>query len=246
MPETLPTNPVNAYGNSKLAVDRMISDECRAHGLGAVSLRYFNVAGASGDARRGPRARDAPDPARPPGRRRQARARLGVRHRLPDRGRHRGARLHPHRGPRRGPHPRRSSAPRTRASTGSTTSATAPASPCARWSTRRARSRAARSRSRRRAGAPATRRAGGVVAEDPRRARLGPAQARDRDDDRRRLGVVRGPPRRLRRLKQRRPGLLHEEEDQDDDGDDQCDDGDGAGVHRDLPDGLTSILPLRG
>jgi UDP-glucose 4-epimerase len=49
MPETLPTNPVNAYGNSKLAIDRMISDECRAHGLGAVSLRYFNVAGASGD-----------------------------------------------------------------------------------------------------------------------------------------------------------------------------------------------------
>ena len=49
MPETLPPDPVNAYGNSKLAVDRMISDECRAHGLGAVSLRYFNVAGASGD-----------------------------------------------------------------------------------------------------------------------------------------------------------------------------------------------------
>ena len=48
MPETLPTSPVNAYGNSKLAVDRMISDECRAHGLGAVSLRYFNVAGACG------------------------------------------------------------------------------------------------------------------------------------------------------------------------------------------------------
>ena len=48
MPETLPGNPVNAYGNSKLAVDRMIADECRAHGLGAVSLRYFNVAGASG------------------------------------------------------------------------------------------------------------------------------------------------------------------------------------------------------
>ena len=48
MPETLPTSPVNAYGNSKLASDRMIADECRAHGLGAVSLRYFNVAGASG------------------------------------------------------------------------------------------------------------------------------------------------------------------------------------------------------
>ena len=49
MPETLPTAPVNAYGASKLAVDRMITDECRAHGLGAVSLRYFNVAGASGE-----------------------------------------------------------------------------------------------------------------------------------------------------------------------------------------------------
>jgi UDP-glucose 4-epimerase len=46
--ETAPTRPVNPYGASKLAVDRMISDECRAHGLGAVSLRYFNVAGASG------------------------------------------------------------------------------------------------------------------------------------------------------------------------------------------------------
>jgi UDP-glucose 4-epimerase len=47
--EDVRTEPVNAYGNSKLAVDRMISDECAAHGLGAVSLRYFNVAGASGD-----------------------------------------------------------------------------------------------------------------------------------------------------------------------------------------------------
>jgi UDP-glucose 4-epimerase len=40
--------PVNPYGESKLAVDRMIASECAAHGLGAVSLRYFNVAGASG------------------------------------------------------------------------------------------------------------------------------------------------------------------------------------------------------
>jgi UDP-glucose 4-epimerase len=48
MTEDLPTNPVNAYGNSKLAVDRMIADECSAHGLGATSLRYFNVAGAHG------------------------------------------------------------------------------------------------------------------------------------------------------------------------------------------------------
>jgi UDP-glucose 4-epimerase len=45
--ESAPTRPATAYGASKLAVDRMIGDECEAHGLGAVSLRYFNVAGAS-------------------------------------------------------------------------------------------------------------------------------------------------------------------------------------------------------
>ena len=49
MREDIPAAPVNAYGNSKLAIDRMIADECRAHGLGAASLRYFNVAGAHGD-----------------------------------------------------------------------------------------------------------------------------------------------------------------------------------------------------
>jgi UDP-glucose 4-epimerase len=48
IPETAPTRPTSPYGASKLAVDGMIGDFCRAHGLGAVSLRYFNVAGASG------------------------------------------------------------------------------------------------------------------------------------------------------------------------------------------------------
>ncbi|HTU84856.1 MAG TPA: UDP-glucose 4-epimerase GalE [Solirubrobacteraceae bacterium] len=47
IPETAPPRPINAYGASKLAVDLMIRDFCTAHGLGAVSLRYFNVAGAS-------------------------------------------------------------------------------------------------------------------------------------------------------------------------------------------------------
>ena len=65
IPETAPPRPSNAYGASKLAVDGMIGDFCRAHGLGAVSLRYFNVAGASGGLRRGSRARDAPDPEHP-------------------------------------------------------------------------------------------------------------------------------------------------------------------------------------
>ncbi|HEX5620338.1 MAG TPA: UDP-glucose 4-epimerase GalE, partial [Solirubrobacteraceae bacterium] len=49
MREDIPTAPVNAYGASKLAIDRIITDESRAHGLGAASLRYFNVAGASGE-----------------------------------------------------------------------------------------------------------------------------------------------------------------------------------------------------
>jgi UDP-glucose 4-epimerase len=50
IPETAPPRPVNAYGASKLAVDLMITDYCRAHGLGAVSLRSFSCARPSGDA----------------------------------------------------------------------------------------------------------------------------------------------------------------------------------------------------
>ena len=46
--EDAPTRPTNPYGAAKLAADRMISDVCAAHGIGAISLRYFNVAGASG------------------------------------------------------------------------------------------------------------------------------------------------------------------------------------------------------
>ncbi len=48
IPETSPTLPTNPYGASKLAVDAAIGFEAAATGLGAVSLRYFNVAGASG------------------------------------------------------------------------------------------------------------------------------------------------------------------------------------------------------
>jgi UDP-glucose 4-epimerase len=50
MDERTPTAPVNSYGASKLAVDMMLANESRAHELGATSLRYFNVAGTSGDA----------------------------------------------------------------------------------------------------------------------------------------------------------------------------------------------------
>ena len=45
--EDAPTRPTNTYGATKLAVDMMITGECAATPLAAVSLRYFNVAGAA-------------------------------------------------------------------------------------------------------------------------------------------------------------------------------------------------------
>jgi UDP-glucose 4-epimerase len=44
--ETAPTRPTNPYGASKLAVDTALAEHARMHRIGAVSLRYFNVAGA--------------------------------------------------------------------------------------------------------------------------------------------------------------------------------------------------------
>ncbi|GAA3182349.1 UDP-glucose 4-epimerase GalE [Rhodococcus baikonurensis] len=44
--ETAPTRPTNPYGATKLAIDHAITSYSIAHGLGATSLRYFNVAGA--------------------------------------------------------------------------------------------------------------------------------------------------------------------------------------------------------
>ena len=53
--EDAPTRPVNPYGASKLAVDTALAEYARMHGMAAVSLRYFNVAGAHADlAGRGP------------------------------------------------------------------------------------------------------------------------------------------------------------------------------------------------
>jgi UDP-glucose 4-epimerase len=46
--EDAPTRPTNPYGASKLAIDHAIGSYARAHGIAAVSLRYFNVAGAHG------------------------------------------------------------------------------------------------------------------------------------------------------------------------------------------------------
>jgi UDP-glucose 4-epimerase len=46
--EDAPAQPTNTYGATKLAIDHAIDSYASAHGLGAVSLRYFNVAGAHG------------------------------------------------------------------------------------------------------------------------------------------------------------------------------------------------------
>ncbi|HEX6871087.1 MAG TPA: UDP-glucose 4-epimerase GalE, partial [Micromonosporaceae bacterium] len=46
--ERSPLQPLNPYAASKLAVDLMLAGEAAGHGLGAVSLRYFNAAGAYG------------------------------------------------------------------------------------------------------------------------------------------------------------------------------------------------------
>lgn len=46
IPETAPARAVNPYGESKVVGERLIGDAVRAGDLRAVSLRYFNVAGA--------------------------------------------------------------------------------------------------------------------------------------------------------------------------------------------------------
>jgi len=46
--ESAPARPTNTYGATKLAIDHAITSFAAAHGLAAVSLRYFNVAGAYG------------------------------------------------------------------------------------------------------------------------------------------------------------------------------------------------------
>jgi len=46
IPETAPKDPASPYGDTKLACEWMIEAECKAYGLSAVALRYFNAAGA--------------------------------------------------------------------------------------------------------------------------------------------------------------------------------------------------------
>jgi UDP-glucose 4-epimerase len=53
--EDHPKQPVNPYGASKLAVDRMLDELHAAHGMKSVSLRYFNAGGADPDGTLGER-----------------------------------------------------------------------------------------------------------------------------------------------------------------------------------------------
>lgn len=47
--EILPTLPINPYGDSKLAAERLIAATARAHGIEGIALRYFNACGADPD-----------------------------------------------------------------------------------------------------------------------------------------------------------------------------------------------------
>lgn len=47
--ESHPTEPINAYGETKLAIERALPHYERAYGLTSVALRYFNASGADPD-----------------------------------------------------------------------------------------------------------------------------------------------------------------------------------------------------
>src|SRR5256886_13104239 len=47
--EASPPRPINPYGESKLAFERILRWYDQIHGLKFVSLRYFNAAGATGN-----------------------------------------------------------------------------------------------------------------------------------------------------------------------------------------------------
>ncbi len=55
IPESHPTQPINPYGHSKLAVEYVLQDYDAAHGLRSIALRYFNAAGAHPDGSLGER-----------------------------------------------------------------------------------------------------------------------------------------------------------------------------------------------
>ena len=81
-----PLAPINPYGASKAAVEQMLADVERAHGMrwARAPLLQRVRRGSGRGARRVPRARDAPDPGRARGGGRAAPRARALRHRLPD------------------------------------------------------------------------------------------------------------------------------------------------------------------
>ncbi|MFD0859917.1 UDP-glucose 4-epimerase GalE [Roseovarius aquimarinus] len=55
LPETLPRDPINPYGDSKAMVETVLERCVPAHGLRAIALRYFNASGADAEGRTGER-----------------------------------------------------------------------------------------------------------------------------------------------------------------------------------------------
>ena len=103
--EETPQQPINPYGNTKLAIEHALADYAEAYGWGYAALRYFNAAGASPDGAIGedhdPETHLIPLVLRR--RSGDAAAHRDLRHRLPDARRHLHPRLHPRRRPGRGP-----------------------------------------------------------------------------------------------------------------------------------------------
>ena len=94
--EEQPLRPINPYGDTKRAFEGMLNSYTRAYGMAAVSLRYFNAAGATdklGEAHQ-PETHLIPN-ILAAGRTRRAHRDLWQR--LPDARRHVRARLHPRR-----------------------------------------------------------------------------------------------------------------------------------------------------
>ena len=176
LPETIPVaedaplRPVNPYGATKLAFESALTWYGAAYGLRSVSLRYFNVAGATAAHGEDHRPGDAPRAQPPDGRpERPSHDRHG--RRLPHPRRDVRARLHPRGGSRRRPPGRpRADGGRRLAASRSATWARGPASPCARCSTRSRRPPVGRCRTSSAPAAPAIRRA--LVASNGRAAEV--------------------------------------------------------------------------
>ena len=106
IPEEHPMSPINPYGETKAAVERLLPWYEKQFGLQLGLPALLQRRRRHRTPRRRPPPGDAPHPERPPGRPRPAPGHRPLRHRLPDPRRHLRPRLHPRLRPRRRPPPR--------------------------------------------------------------------------------------------------------------------------------------------